>query len=113
MRPLIGADGAGSVVRAAMVGARPYATRARASLEHGYKELVDPARARGGGHRLGRDALHIWPRGGFMLIALPNTDGSFTATLFLPRAGAVSFAALGDAPARSSVLAREFPDAAR
>ena len=44
----------------------------------------------GGAHRLDREALHIWPRGGYMLIALPNPDGSFTATLFLPMHGAAS-----------------------
>ncbi len=47
-----------------------------------------------GSYRHDRDALHIWPRGGYMLIALPNEDGSFTATLFLPKRGAVSFASL-------------------
>ena len=49
---------------------------------------------------MAHDALHIWPRGNFMLIALPNADGSFTATLFLPKLGAVSFASLRDAERR-------------
>ena len=49
-------------------------------------------------------ALHIWPRGGFMLIALPNIGGSFTATLFLPRTGAASFGALATADAHPRVL---------
>ena len=55
-------------------------------LEHGYKELSIPADA-AGRHRMARDALHIWPRGNYMLIALPNEDGSFTATLFLAKHG--------------------------
>jgi kynurenine 3-monooxygenase len=60
---------------------------------------------------LERHALHIWPRGGFMLIALPNTDGSFTATLFLARSGPESFAALATAQAVQGFFAREFADA--
>ena len=55
-------------------------------LDHDYKELTLPRGARQ--HTpWSANALHIWPRGGFMLIALPNTDGSFTATLFLARTG--------------------------
>ena len=54
-------------------------------LEHGYKELSIPADA-AGRHAMAADALHIWPRGNYMLIALPNSDGSFTATLFLAEA---------------------------
>ena len=53
-----------------------------------YKELSIPA-GPAGGALLEREALHIWPRGGYMLIALPNQDGSFTATLFLPLQGIV------------------------
>ena len=64
-------------------------------LDHGYKELTIPP-GRDGAFVLEPNALHIWPRGGFMLIALPNPDRSFTATLFLPRAGENSFAAVGD-----------------
>ncbi|MCB0575717.1 MAG: kynurenine 3-monooxygenase, partial [Saprospiraceae bacterium] len=55
-------------------------------LEHGYKELSIPPDANGR-HRIDPSALHIWPRGNFMLIALPNADGSFTCTLFLPFEG--------------------------
>jgi kynurenine 3-monooxygenase len=51
-------------------------------LEHGYKELTIPPAAEGG-WRMEPNALHIWPRGGFMMIALPNPDRSFTCTLFL------------------------------
>ena len=79
-------------------------------LDHDYKEFTIPAGA-GGAHALEREALHIWPRGGFMLIALPNTDGSFTATLFLARSGTHSFAALTTPAAAEQFFAREFPDA--
>jgi kynurenine 3-monooxygenase len=59
------------------------------------------------------DALHIWPRGNFMLIALPNADASFTATLFLPNHGAVSFEALDSAARIEEFLREQFPDAYR
>ena len=56
-----------------------------------------------------RDALHIWPRGNYMLIALPNEDGSFTATLFLPKHGPLSFAELDATRAAiERFLSREF-----
>jgi kynurenine 3-monooxygenase len=55
--------------------------------------------------------LHVWPRGGFMLIALPNTDGSFTATLFLARKGESSFASLAASNTEKEFFEREFPDA--
>jgi kynurenine 3-monooxygenase len=98
---IIGADGAGSALRAAMVDAN-LCQSSEAALDHDYRELHIPAGA-AGTYRLEPHALHIWPRGGFMLIALPNTDGSFTATLFLPRQGAISFAALqSDASANAS-----------
>lgn len=84
-RAIIGADGSFSVVR------RELSKLCRLSLkheyiEHGYLELSIPARAAGGrygdGFALEPHALHIWPRHDFMLIALPNKDGSFTGTLF-------------------------------
>jgi kynurenine 3-monooxygenase len=74
---LIGADGAGSALRASIPGART----SNEQLSSGYKELTMPPRP--SGHAMHREALHIWPRGSFMLIALPNLDGSFTCTLFL------------------------------
>jgi kynurenine 3-monooxygenase len=82
---LIGADGAKSALRRAMeqvmdVGAT------EELLETGYKELSIPP-ADGGGFRIDPNALHVWPRGGHMIIALPNPDGSFTVTLFLPHKG--------------------------
>ena len=110
---LVGADGAGSVVRSALI-ARGFTQASEVALAHDYREL-DIARGSahvGEGFVFTPDALHIWPRGGFMLIALPNTDGSFTATLFLPRAGAVSFERLSTPADVFGFFAREFPDAA-
>ena len=78
----IAADGAGSTVRASLVAAGAVRVREE-SLDHDYKELTIPPLA--GRFALEPHALHVWPRRGFMLIALPNTDASFTATLFLPR----------------------------
>lgn len=109
-RPVIGADGASSAVRAAMLDDE----RTRVSedvLSHQYKELTIPA-GPGGRHRLETNALHIWPRGGYMLIALPNVDGSFTATLFLPAEGPESFAALETREDVNRFFARRFADAA-
>ena len=107
LAPTIATDGAGSAVRASLAAASLVTVR-EDWLDHDYKELaIPPAAAR----TLERHALHIWPRGGFMLIALPNTDGSFTATLFLARAGAAGFASLGSPAAVSTFFAREFPDA--
>jgi kynurenine 3-monooxygenase len=105
----IATDGAGSAVRGSLAAAHAVSAR-ETLLEHDYKELTLPAQHNR--HALEPHALHIWPRGGFMLIALPNTDGSFTATLFLPRTGRASFDAL-TTPARiEEFFAREFPDAA-
>lgn len=107
---LIAADGAGSVVRNAYADTtRIGASEAR--LEHGYKELAIPA-GPDGTFQLAADALHIWPRGGFMLIALPNPGGDFTLTLFLPRSGAQSFAKLQDEQAVTEFFATHFADAA-
>ncbi len=105
---LIGADGAGSAVRAAMNAHSPLGERID-SLGHGYKELEIPPAGElpaavlqfsGGRDQFALEphALHIWPRGGYMCIALPNTEGSFTVTLFLPAQGAApNFATLPDA----------------
>jgi len=108
LAPLIAADGAGSLVRRAMIG--QLGTRVTEDvLEHGYKELTLPA-GPGGTHRIERHALHIWPRGGFMLIALPNVDGSFTMTLFLAQYGAESFATLDGRDAVDAFFTQHFPD---
>lgn len=99
-----GTDGAGSAVRRSVVEARGGVSR-ETPLDHGYKELTLPATPEGR-WRLERNALHIWPRGDFMLIALPNEDGSFTCTLFLAFEGAPSFATL-EAPGAVRAFFRE------
>ena len=106
---LIGADGAGSRVRRAML---PLVDGNDDSelLDHDYKELTIPAGANAT-HQIEKEALHIWPRGGYMLIALPNLDGSFTVTLFLQKKGSVSFEALST-PQEAELFFREnFADA--
>jgi len=107
LAPTVATDGAGSAVRGSLAAAG--LTRVREEwLDHDYKELtIPPASAAA----LEQHALHIWPRGGFMLIALPNTDGSFTATLFLARNGPQSFAALDQPQAVREFFEREFADA--
>jgi kynurenine 3-monooxygenase len=107
---LIAADGAGSVVRNACAAAGLIGV-SEARLQHGYKELTIPAGA-GGSFQLDPGALHIWPRGGFMLIALPNPGGDFTLTLFLPNEGEQSFATLGTEKAVEVFFAANFADAA-
>ncbi len=107
-RPLIAADGAGSAVRQAY-GDDSRIAPSEELLPHGYKELTLPPGA-DGGFQLASDALHIWPRGGFMLIALPNPGGDFTLTLFLPNEGEPSFATLEDPAAVKAFFEREFPD---
>jgi kynurenine 3-monooxygenase len=109
MRPLLAADGAGSITRRSMAQLGLIEAREE-DLEHGYKELTIPA-GPGNSYLMEREALHVWPRGGYMLIALPNRDGSFTATLFLPRSGPLSFASLDTAPAIEAFLSESFPDA--
>lgn len=107
---LIGTDGAGSALRIAMQEVIDLHQDVDV-LGHGYKELEIPPDA-DGGFRIARDALHIWPRGGYMLIALPNTEGTFTATLFLRKEGELpNFAALSDARAARDFFETEFPDA--
>lgn len=106
---LMGADGSGSAVRQEMMRLPGYAST-QDFLSHGYKELTIPA-GPGGSFRMEKNALHIWPRGSYMLIALPNEDGSFTCTLFLPFEGPVSFASL-DSPGKLTAFFQEqFPDA--
>jgi kynurenine 3-monooxygenase len=109
MQPLLATDGAGSWMRRRMSSLHLIDAQ-ETDLEHGYKELSIPADA-AGRHRMDRDALHIWPRGNYMLIALPNEDGSFTATLFLAKHGEVSFENLTEAAAIDRFLSRSFPDA--
>ncbi|WP_225414005.1 FAD-dependent oxidoreductase [Stigmatella hybrida] len=106
---LLGTDGSGSAVRQEMMRLPGYHS-AQEPLGHGYKELTIPA-GQGGTFQMEKNALHIWPRGAFMLIALPNEDGSFTCTLFLPFEGPESFASL-DSPGKVQAFFEEqFPDA--
>ena len=105
---VIASDGAGSPIRLAMQRQGRF-NFSQDYLEHGYKELHIPP-ADDGMHRLERNALHIWPRHSFMLIALPNPDGSFTCTLFLQHEGEPSFASLDDAGSVRRFFEQEFPD---
>ena len=109
MQPMLATDGAGSLMRRRMRDVKIIEAH-ETDLEHGYKELSIPPDA-GGNSPLARDALHIWPRGNHMLIALPNTDGSFTATLFLPGRGPVSFASISEPAEIERFLSESFPDA--
>jgi kynurenine 3-monooxygenase len=109
MQPVLATDGAGSLMRRCM-SALNLIDAHETDLEHGYKELSIPADT-GGRYNMVPDALHIWPRGNYMLIALPNEDGSFTATLFLAKQGEVSFASLTGTAAIERFLSRNFPDA--
>jgi len=90
--PMIAADGAGSVFRRALHESGTVKAT-DALLDHSYKELTMPP-GPGGEFQLEPGALHIWPRGGFMLIALPNPGGNFTMTLFLPNTGPQNFSTL-------------------
>jgi len=87
---VIGVDGAFSVVRQSMQRKLNGFEYDESYLAHGYKELTIPP-ALDGGWRMEKEALHIWPRKSFMMIALPNPDGSFTCTLFWEFKGPRSF----------------------
>ena len=102
---VFGADGAGSRVRKALaaVGSCEYATE---WLDHDYKELTLPPMP-DGSHQLDPHALHIWPRGQFMLIALANPEGDFTITLFAPK---TTFESLTDQASIAGFFGEQFPD---
>jgi kynurenine 3-monooxygenase len=105
---VVGADGAYSVLRDAIVRSE----RADYHQEHlpwGYKELTLAADS-SGGFALDPSALHIWPRGDSMMIALPNPDRTFTATLFWPFDGPAGFAGLDDEDAVRARFERDYPD---
>jgi kynurenine 3-monooxygenase len=106
---VIAADGAGSAVRHALQE-RGLLQATEEPLAHDYKELHVPGLP-GGGWAFDPHALHVWPRSEYMLIALPNPDRSFTATLFLPQSGTGGFDSLRTAAAARAFFAREFPDA--
>jgi len=106
---VVGTDGASSIVRESVVAAAG-GRSSEERLAHGYKELTLPA-GPGGSFQLEKHALHIWPRRDFMLIALPNPDGSFTCTLFLRFTGRPSFQTLKAPEDVRGLFAAQFPDA--
>jgi kynurenine 3-monooxygenase len=106
---IYGTDGAFSAVRNRLQRLDRF-NFSQTYMTHGYKELIIPARA-DGSHRLDKNALHIWPRGQFMLIALANLDGSFTVTLFFPFDGNPSFNTLITGADVRAFFEQTFPDA--
>jgi kynurenine 3-monooxygenase len=109
---IIGADGAFSAVRGVMQKTDRF-EYSQTYLGHGYKELhIPPASHAGawGSYALDPAALHIWPRGGSMMIALPNRDGSFTCTLFWPFDGEHSFANLKTSAEVERFFAEHYPN---
>ena len=108
---VFGADGAFSKVRRLMQDL--HGQRISYSLEYmpqSYLELSIPA-GKGGSYLLEKNALHIWPRKNFMLIALPNPEGSFTCTLFMNHEGDLSFSSLNSRTLVASFFEHYFPDA--
>jgi kynurenine 3-monooxygenase len=106
---IFGTDGAFSSVRQRLQKTDRF-NFSQFYLTHGYKELTIPP-AENGKHRIETEALHIWPRGEFMLIALPNLDGSFTCTLFFPFEGETSFESIKTEADVKKFFAETFPDA--
>lgn len=105
---ILGADGAFSPVRARLQKTDRFEF-SQSYLQHGYKELEIPATA--DGFALDPHALHIWPRGSSMMIALPNRDRSFTCTLFWPFAGEHGFESLRTADEVRAFFWEQYPDA--
>ena len=106
---LVGADGAGSALRAAMASETELGERTE-FLGHSYKELEIPP-APDGGFSIEPNALHIWPRGRYMCIALPNDERTFTVTLFLPNEGDPSFQTVRTGADARALFERDFADA--
>lgn len=106
---IIGVDGAFSAVRASMQRMERF-DYSQTFLPHGYKELTIPPTSNGG-WQMEKHALHIWPRRSFMMIALPNPDGSFTCTLFWQFEGERSFASIASDDDVNRFFESEFPDA--
>ncbi len=107
---VIGADGAFSAVRAHLQRTDRF-DYSQSYLDAGYLELHIPAAAAGGGFAMEKNALHIWPRGKFMMIALPNEDGTFTVTCFWPLDGESSFGRLTKEAEVAEYFKLWFPDA--
>ncbi len=106
---LIGSDGAGSNLRAAMMQVSDLGERIEV-MPHSYKELEIPP-GFDGDFQLEANALHIWPRGDYMCIALPNDERTFTVTLFMPNEGDNSFASVRSGAEGEALFARDFADA--
>lgn len=106
---VIGTDGSASALRTGMEEI-PRFNSSQQYLEYGYKELVIPAGPKET-WLLEKHALHIWPRGTFMLIALPNMEGSFTCTFFFPHEGELSFKTLNTRDRVNTFFHEHFPDA--
>jgi kynurenine 3-monooxygenase len=105
---VFGADGAFSRIRHRMQRQSMF-DYSQEFMKIGYKELHIPANA-DGSHKIDKNSLHIWPRGNFMLMALPNIDGTFTCTLFMPFEGENSFEELKDEQSLVAFFANYFPD---
>jgi kynurenine 3-monooxygenase len=106
---VFGTDGAFSAARMALMTGTDRFDYSQTYLEHGYKELtILPVN---GEFAMDHNALHIWPRGGYMLIALPNLDKTFTCTLFFPFEGEDSFATYNTVDKARAFFERVFPDA--
>lgn len=106
---IVGGDGAFSAVRSAMQITDRF-NYSQYYIEHGYKEMHIPA-GKNGEFLLEKNALHIWPRESFMMIALPNPDATFTCTLFFPFEGQTSFNSLKTRADVEKFIAATFPDA--
>ncbi len=109
VKTVIGTDGSASALRHDMMKIGRF-NLSQQHIEHGYKELIIPP-GPNGEFRMDKNALHIWPRGTYMLIALPNLDGSFTCTLFFPFHGDFSFQALDSEEKVLNFFKTQFPDA--
>jgi kynurenine 3-monooxygenase len=105
---VFGADGAFSRIRHKMQRQSMF-NYSQEFIPVGYKELHIPALP-DGSHQLDKNALHIWPRGAFMLIALPNLDGSFTCTLFMSHEGKNSFESIKSQSDLIAFFETHFPD---
>lgn len=106
---LLGADGAFSALRQEMQRLDRF-NYSQEYIEYGYKELSIPPTA-SGDFAMEPNGLHIWPRGNYMLIALPNPDKSFTLTLFFPFEGKLSFASINTPEKALDFFKEQFPDA--
>ena len=107
---IFGTDGAFSAARNSLKSVLPDFTFSQKDLDHGYKELVITPNAKGD-FAMNADNLHIWPRGQFMLIALPNLDKTFTCTLFFPFKGETSFETLDTKEKMLAFFNQMFADA--